>query len=132
MRRRADRGAESVVLYDEDCGFCKWSLNKILAWDRSRRLRPVPIQSEGGQHLLAQVAPEKRLDSWHLVGEDGRLYSAGAAVAPLLRVLPWGTPLAGVFAAPAATERGYRYVARHRNRWARLLHIDASCDVRRR
>ena len=123
----------SRVLYDEECGFCKWSLNKILAWDRSRRLRPVPIQSEGGQRLLARVAPEMRIDSWHLVGEDGRLYSAGAAVAPLLRLLPWGTPLAAVFAAfPTATERGYRSVAGHRDRWARLLHIDAACDLRRR
>ena len=23
---------QSVVLYDQDCGFCKWSLDKILAW----------------------------------------------------------------------------------------------------
>jgi predicted DCC family thiol-disulfide oxidoreductase YuxK len=132
MHRRDDE-AESVVLYDEDCGFCKWSLNKILAWDRSRRLRAVPIESEAGERLLAGVPRERRLDSWHLVREDGTLYSAGAAVAPLLRILPGGAPLASVFAAfPGATERGYRYIASHRDRWARLLHIDASCSVRRR
>ena len=133
VRQRADGDAESIVLYDEDCGFCKWSLNKILAWDRSRRLRPVPIQSEEGERLLADVAPETRLDSWHLVDADGRLDSAGAAVPPLARLLPWGGPLAAVFAAfPAATDRGYRYVARHRDRWARILRIDAACAVRRR
>jgi len=122
----------SVILYDEDCGFCKWSLDKILAWDRSRRLRAVAIQSEEGRHLLAGVDPAVRLDSWHLVGGDGALYSAGAAAAPLARLLPWGRPLAAGFAAfPGLTERAYRYVAAHRNRWARLLRIDAHCELRR-
>jgi predicted DCC family thiol-disulfide oxidoreductase YuxK len=122
-----------VVLYDGECGFCKWSLDKILAWDRARRLRPVPIQSEEGARLLAAIEPAVRLDSWHLVTSDGELYSAGAAAAPLARLLPGGRPLAAILAAfPRTTERGYRFVAEHRDRWARLLGIDATCEVRRR
>jgi len=31
------RAAQSVLLYDEDCGFYRWSLDKILAWDRRKR-----------------------------------------------------------------------------------------------
>jgi hypothetical protein len=49
---------QSLVLYDQDCAFCKWSLDKILAWDRSERLRAVAIQSEAGERLLAGVDPE--------------------------------------------------------------------------
>jgi len=60
------------VLYDEDCGFCKWSLNKVLAWDRRRRLRPVAIQSDEGQRLLAAVPEAERLDSAHLVSPSVR------------------------------------------------------------
>src|SRR5438552_9339455 len=30
---------QSVLLYDQDCGFCRWSLDKILAWDRAKRWR---------------------------------------------------------------------------------------------
>jgi predicted DCC family thiol-disulfide oxidoreductase YuxK len=123
----------SVVLYDEDCGFCKWSLQKILRWDRAGRLRPVAIQSDEGQRLLAPVDPDARLDSWHLVADDGELFSGGAAAEPLARTLPGGRPLAALFHAfPALTERAYRYVARHRDRWVRLLRIDANCEVRRR
>ncbi len=123
----------AVILYDQDCGFCKWSLDKILAWDRSKRLRAVAIQSEEGQRLLADLDPDVRLDSWHLVTADGTLFSAGAAAEPLARILPWGRPLAAVFHAfPGLTERAYRSVARHRDRWARLLRIDADCEVRRR
>jgi predicted DCC family thiol-disulfide oxidoreductase YuxK len=125
--------AQNVLLYDEDCGFCKWSLNKILAWDRAKRVRPVPIQSEEGSRLLARVPPDARLDSWHLVRADGSLFSAGAAAAPLARLLPGGRPLAAAFAAfPGATERAYRFVARNRGRLARLLHVDPNCQVRRR
>jgi predicted DCC family thiol-disulfide oxidoreductase YuxK len=123
----------SFVLYDEDCAFCKWSLEKILAWDRSRRLTAVPIQSEEGSRLLAEVDPALRLDSWHFVSSDGTLFSAGAAAEPLVRILPLGRPLAVVFGAfPGLTERAYRYVAGHRSRWARLLRLDADRELRRR
>jgi predicted DCC family thiol-disulfide oxidoreductase YuxK len=123
---------QGVVVYDRDCGFCKWSLDKILAWDRSKRLRAVSIQSEEGERLLARVDPEVRLDSWHLVSSDGKLFSAGAVAEPLARLLPWGRLLAVVFGAfPGLTEAAYRYVAGHRDRWARLLRIDADCELRR-
>jgi predicted DCC family thiol-disulfide oxidoreductase YuxK len=123
--------ARSVLLYDADCSFCRWSLDKILAWDRAKRLRPVPIQSEEGSLLLAPIARDARLDSWHLVRADARVFSAGAAARPLARLLPGGRPLAAVFAAfPCVTERGYRLVARHRDDFARLLRIDPNCQVR--
>ena len=123
---------EATVLYDQDCGFCKWSLDKILAWDRSRKLRPVPIQSEEGQRLLASIPEERRLDSWHLVEPSGEVRSAGVAAAPLFGTLPGGRPLAAAARAfPGATERAYRTVAGNRDRLARLLRIDAGCQVRR-
>jgi predicted DCC family thiol-disulfide oxidoreductase YuxK len=119
------------VLYDRDCGFCKWALDKILAWDRRRRLRPVAIQSEEGERLLAEIEPERRLDSWHLVA-DGEVRSGGAAAPRLFDVLPGGRPFAAVFRTfPRATERAYRWVAEHRDALARLLRIDATCQLRR-
>jgi predicted DCC family thiol-disulfide oxidoreductase YuxK len=120
------------VLYDDDCGFCKWSLDKILAWDRRRRLRPVAIQSDEGQGLLAEVPKDTRLDSWHLVLPSGEVRSAGAAADPLARLLPGGRPLAWLFRTfPRVTERAYRFVADHRDRFGRLVGVDASCQLRR-
>jgi predicted DCC family thiol-disulfide oxidoreductase YuxK len=114
----------TIVLYDRDCGFCKWTLNKILRWDRARRLSPVAIQSDEGDRLLAEVDPAKRVDSWHLLTEDGQLYSAGAAAVPLTRLLPGGRPLAALFAAfPVPTEAAYRFVVNHRSELARLLSL---------
>src|SRR4051794_36861695 len=120
-----------AVLYDRDCGFCRWSLDKILAWDRRRRLRPVAIQSEEGHRLLAPVPPERRLDSWHLpVGGDGR--SAGAAARPRVPPLPGGRPPgAALRAFPRAPARAYRWVADHRGLMAGLLRVDDGCELRR-
>ena len=123
---------DHTILYDADCGFCKWSLDKILLWDRRDRLRPVAIQSAEGQELLAAIPPGERLDSWHLVEPGGRLRSAGAGAAPLARALPGGRPLGFAFDRfPRATERAYRFVAGHRDWFARRLGIDDACDLRR-
>ena len=83
-----------IILFDEGCGFCRWSLDRLLRWDRRGRLRAVPIQSEEGDRLLADLAVADRLASWHLVTPDGRRYSGGAATAPLARLLPAGAPVA--------------------------------------
>jgi predicted DCC family thiol-disulfide oxidoreductase YuxK len=121
-----------AILYDEDCGFCKWSLDKILAWDRRRALRPVAIQSDEGNRLLTSVPEQRRLDSWHLALPSGEVRSGGAAAGPLARVLPGGRPLAFLFERfPGTTERAYRFVAEHRDRFARIVGADAGCSLRR-
>jgi predicted DCC family thiol-disulfide oxidoreductase YuxK len=120
--------ARAVLLYDEDCGFCRWATQRLLAWDRRELLRAVPIQSDA-DHLLRDVPTDLRLASWHLVTDDGCRYSAGAAVAPLARLLPFGRPLALLAAIfPSATERLYRAVARNRGRLGRLVGA-AACAV---
>jgi predicted DCC family thiol-disulfide oxidoreductase YuxK len=114
--------ATTTLLYDSDCGFCRWSLGKVLAWDRGRQLRPVSLQSKEAEGLLAGMAEEERMGSWHLVGPDGEIRSAGAGIAPLLRLLRGGSPLAAVAArAPGLMERGYRFVAGHRSLWGKFV-----------
>jgi predicted DCC family thiol-disulfide oxidoreductase YuxK len=110
------------ILYDADCGFCRWALGWVLRWDRARRLEPVALQDPRAAELLSEVEVERRMKSWHLVGPDGSLASAGAAAAPLLRLLPAGAPLARVAErAPAATERAYALVAGSRSTLGRFV-----------
>jgi predicted DCC family thiol-disulfide oxidoreductase YuxK len=124
--------ADHAILYDRDCGFCIWSLNRVLAWDRRRRLRPVAIQSDEGQRLLAGMDPADRLASWHLVAPDGTVTSAGAAAEPLARLLPGARPLASLVRSfPGATERVYRWVSEHRGTLANVLRIDATTEPSR-
>jgi predicted DCC family thiol-disulfide oxidoreductase YuxK len=110
------------LVYDRDCGFCRWSLHKVLAWDRHNVLTPIALQDGAADRLLAPVPEHARSDSWHLVMPDGRVYSAGDAAAPLLRLLPCGRPLARLAASfPGPTNAAYRFVARHRSTLGRLL-----------
>jgi predicted DCC family thiol-disulfide oxidoreductase YuxK len=111
-----------TLLYDADCGFCRWSLSLVLALDRRRRLTPVAIGSPAADELLADMALEERAASWHLVAPGGRRTSAGAAAPPLLRLLPGGRgPAALLASAPGLTERAYRWVADHRATLGRAL-----------
>jgi predicted DCC family thiol-disulfide oxidoreductase YuxK len=114
--------APVTLLYDSDCGFCRWSLGKVLAWDRRRRIRPLSLQSKEAERLLAGMSEEARMGSWHLVDDAGAVHSAGAGIAPLLRLLPGGSPLAALAArVPRAMERGYRWVAGRRSLWGKLV-----------
>ena len=105
-----------IILYDRDCGFCRWSLGKVLAWDRAGLLRPVALQDPEAERLLAGMGEEERMASWHLVTPDGEVRSAGAAFPPLFRILPGASPLAAIAERlPRLTERGYRLIADNRD-----------------
>lgn len=103
------------MIYDADCGFCRFSLALLLTWDRRRALRPLPLGTPEAGRLLADLTEDERNASWHLVPGDGARTGAGAALAPALSPLPGGRVPAAIFARfPGATERGYRWVAEHR------------------
>ncbi len=166
----------ATVIYDADCGFCKWCLALLLWADRpcgtrgerrrrggrSRRehgrpsppiqqvrwgrsavpgaLRPLPLGTDEADRLLADLSPDERMASWHLVDDTGVRTSAGTALAPALALLPGGRiPSTIVARMPHLAERAYRWVADHRGllgrfvpararRWADRV-IAASADV---
>lgn len=119
-------GERLVVLYDENCRWCRWSVARLVAFDRDRRLRLAPIQGEEGDRLLAGVPEGERLESAHAVTPDGRVYSGGDAAAPIAAVLPalsFGVPL--LTALPGPTRAAYRLVADNRSRLGARLNDEA-------
>ena len=119
----------TVVLYDEDCGFCRWTADRVLDLDRRGRIRVAPIQGPEGRRLLAAIPGERRLESMHVVDRSGAVRSAGSGLAPVLRELPLGGPLARLAElAPRLTDRLYRLAADNRTGLARLVG-EAACAV---
>jgi predicted DCC family thiol-disulfide oxidoreductase YuxK len=116
------------LFYDQDCGFCRWSLLRILHWSGDA-FEPVPSQSERAAEALPGMDQDRRMASWHLLLADGSVYSAGAAVPELMRFLPGVRSLA-----PAARrfhvpiDALYRLVARHRHQLSRFVG-ERSCAV---
>jgi predicted DCC family thiol-disulfide oxidoreductase YuxK len=118
-----------TVLYDEDCGVCRWSADKLRAWDRGGSLSFAALQSAEGDGWLSHTDNATRYASWHVVTADGRVYSGGAAAPVVLRLLPGGGPFASVMAAmPATTERLYQVAVRNRERLGRAIGARA-CSV---
>lgn len=105
-----------TVLYDADCGFCRWSLGIVLRADRRRLLRPVALQSPEATVLLRDLGPEERMASWHLISPTGGRRSAGDAIPALAALLPGGRVAApGLRRTSALNRHGYRWVAEHRS-----------------
>ncbi len=110
------------MIYDRNCGFCRWSLARLLALDRADRVRPLPLSADEADRLLHDLPAHERDASWHLISPDGRRASGGAAVAPLLRLLPGGRIPAAIAArTPRLSDRAYRWVAEHRSQLSRLI-----------
>ena len=112
----------AVLLFDGDCGFCRWAADKLLVWGRGRPLRAVALQSHEADDLLGPMDDLAKMGSWHFVDRRGLAYSASAAVAPLMRELPLGWPAATAASAfPGLTDRSYRWLSRNRFRFGRML-----------
>jgi predicted DCC family thiol-disulfide oxidoreductase YuxK len=104
-----------LVLYDGDCGLCKWLLAGLLRFDRARRLQPLALQRPEAEALLADLETAERMASMHVVAPDGTRLSAGEALPGLVRLLSGGRLPAALLARfPRATAAGYRWVAAHR------------------
>lgn len=114
--------ARLTLLYDADCGFCRWSVAQLLRLDRRAVVQAEPIQGPEGQRLLAGLPSEDRLASAHVVTPDGRVFSGGDGFPPLLDALggaPGAVALAGRLRGPLRW--GYRQVAEHRSAFGRLV-----------
>ena len=71
--------------------------------------------------------------SWHLVSDNGRVYSGGQAFAPLLRLLPGGElPARALDAVPALADLGYRAVAGRRSFFGRLIPASSKARAQER
>ena len=112
----------AILIYDSDCGFCRWCLGKVLAWDRRRAVRPVALGTEEADRLLGDMPGDERRSSWHLVDDAGEVHSAGDGFEPLFRLLPGGGPFAAAAGRfDGATERGYRFVSGNRSIWGKVV-----------
>jgi predicted DCC family thiol-disulfide oxidoreductase YuxK len=111
-----------IVLYDADCGFCRWAMAWAIGRDRRRALVAVSIQSQLGAQLLAELSPNERLDAAHVVRDDGTRDSGGVAAAEVLGALPRTRALGRLAQRlPTATAVLYGFVAAHRHSFGRFV-----------
>jgi predicted DCC family thiol-disulfide oxidoreductase YuxK len=101
-----------------------------MAWavrrDHHHVLVTVPIQSQLGSELLADVGPNERLRSAHVVRDDGCRRSGGTAAADVLSELPSARVLGQIaHSMPRTTALLYGVVAARRKSLGRLVGKEA-------
>ena len=114
-------GAGAALLYDRDCELCRWSVATVLRHDGRRALRPVAIQSSEGEALLASVPRERRLDSWHLALDGGRVHSGAEVLTPLLELLNGSARARVIGRIAGPMTHSYRGVANRRSLFGPLV-----------
>lgn len=81
----------SVVFYDESCGFCSASVQFILE-KRKSTFYFCPLQSDLAKELLAPYGIEIQLKTIYYL-KDGKVYDRSSAVLRITRGLKGGYPL---------------------------------------
>jgi predicted DCC family thiol-disulfide oxidoreductase YuxK len=103
-----------LLLFDGGCGICLHARDVIGLLDRRERLAFDRI-ARHDRGLLADLTPEERYGSWHVVHPDGRLEHGSAALATTVASLPVGRiPAAAMRALSGLSESGYLWFARNR------------------
>lgn len=114
---------QAWLLYDADCGVCKFIVARVLELDRQRRFRPLALQHRRAAELLPGRSEEERMRSFHVVEADGTVRSAGdglAALVPALRRFP------------GVSSRAYWLVAGNRDKLGTLIPGAARRQAQRR
>ncbi len=116
-------GSRLTVLFDADCGFCRWSSEAVARLDRDRVIRFLPLTLAATQ-IPGAPPIETLLRSMHAVSPAGDWVHGGAAWLRIMGLVPVLRPVAAVGRLPLLrhlVEPGYALVARHRHRLGRLV-----------
>jgi predicted DCC family thiol-disulfide oxidoreductase YuxK len=122
---------ESVLVFDDDCGFCTWWAEFFEAHAALRIVGYSDVEDD-----LRERLPERWRDCSHLVTEEG-VYSCGQSIEEAVARSDVGEPARPVIDALRSVgpyndlrEFGYHWVAENRSFWGRVL--SKTPPVRRR
>lgn len=112
--------ARPVLLYDGECAFCRMWVRRIRRWDRHDTIECVPARDRFERGDLPDLSDHAVNARMHLILQDGRIFTGGAALPELLRLLPGGRVPRLLFLIPGipwVATKAYDLVARHRHRF---------------
>ena len=120
-------GGQSQIVYDGQCHFCRWSIEKLLIMDLFGCLKKVNYHRyEDVQQLHPSLDKEKCHSQLHLIEPTGRIHGGFFIFRRLCLKLPMLYPLIPSFYFPGSGIVGqwvYRWIAKNRY----LLHFNKGC-----
>jgi len=103
-----------TLIFDSGCGFCRRWVRRVASWDRSQRLRYLPLRDPTAPGLSGRKSEELGM-AVHLVRPDGTVFAGAAAVREAFAYLPGGLIPRAVMAMPgvmSVATRVYAWIAR--------------------
>lgn len=108
-----------TVIYDARCGFCESTKEWISRWGRHRPLRFLHFEDPRAYILQPDLRDMDYLETFRFLDGEGKVWKGSDAAIQLLKILPFGKPLALFFSLPGAyrlAERTYGWFAQNRHR----------------
>lgn len=117
--------ARPVLLYSDDCRFCRWAARTVAAFDRGQQLAFLPLADEEAGRLLDAVPENRRTESWWIVRCDGIPVASkrGAGIVLLTEIRPTRLlgRVPGAIGLSPLIDALDALVARHRGRLSRFV-----------
>lgn len=116
------QAAQSIVLYDGDCGMCNRSVRFIFERDNEGRFYFASLQSETAQQLLAEANlsfPSDGSGDTMVLLEEGQSFTRSTAALRIARRLtrPWNWLAIGLLIPAVLRDSIYRIIAANRYRF---------------
>jgi predicted DCC family thiol-disulfide oxidoreductase YuxK len=106
-----------VVIYDANCQLCESIKNGLSHWGRKREIRFLHFQDPHACNLQPDLYDIDYLDAIRFIDGSGKSWKGADAVRHLLKMMPFGLPLAWILSLPGMyylAEKVYIWVARNR------------------
>lgn len=121
-----------VVVYDGECRFCTWSMNRIRKLDKQDQFVYLPRQAPGIETRFPKLADSDFNTGMRLIVNDDQIFVGADAVHQIYRRLPPFHLVAWLYRVPIlhwVFRGGYALVAKYRHLSGRVTCDTSACDL---
>ena len=121
-----------IVVYDGECRFCMWSLNRIKSKDKKGQFDYLPRQTEGIEEHFPKLASSDFNTGMRLMMSKDYIYVGADAVHQIYRRLPPFHLVAWLYRVPILHwffRGGYALVAKYRHLSGRVTCDTGTCEL---
>ncbi len=82
---------QAVLIYDGLCAVCKSMAGSLSRWDVRQTLECIELQNPRAEKLFAGYAASELKGTFHLIREDGQVFSGKSAIPEIIRRMRLGS-----------------------------------------
>ena len=106
-----------TLIYDAHCHLCQSTKTWLARWGKNREIQFLHFEDTQACTLQPDLCGLEHLNAFRFIDQAGKTWEGAQAVVHLLKILPFGRPLAWVLSLPGMyrlAESIYAWVARKR------------------